>query len=291
MGLRGVGAARRAIRLAGVSRLTLRQPVLVIRGGERTSRFDEVAGEEPLEIRFAGRPLAVTMRTPGDDFDLVAGFCWSEGIITDADASFRMRYGCSCALEEDVDPYNVVDVLTEDDHFVLPRRSVLVSSACGVCGTPSIHDVRRSGNFAVADDPTRFSSRVLMGFPARLREAQVLFARTGGVHAAGLFGADGALLAVREDVGRHNAVDKIVGWAVRERRLPLSGTALMVSGRASYELVQKAYLAGIPLLAAVSAPSSAAVRLAHDVGMSLVGFLRDGGMNVYVGGQRIVEDR
>lgn len=285
-----------------MSRTTSRRPVVIIRAGRPERRIDEVVGEEPLEIRVGGRPLAVTMRTPVDDIDLVAGFCWTEGLLTSPDESLTIRCCTGKSLPHawiptDAGPaaadarsrdsaYNVVDV-TLESYGVAARRALVMSSSCGICGVTSIADVRRRGVFDVAGDAVRVESEVLRGLPGRLRAAQRLFHRTGGLHAAGLFDPQGEILVVREDVGRHNAADKIVGWALRNHRLPLSGTILLVSGRASFELVQKAYLAGIPVLAAVSAPSSLAVELAEEVGMTLIGFLRDDGMNVYAGAQRV----
>ena len=163
------------------------------------------------------------------------------------------------------------------------RRNFLTTSACGVCGKASIEAIRVRARYDVAADQARVDPRVLTRLPGRLHDAQRVFARTGGLHAAGAFGADGTLLALREDVGRHNAVDKVVGWALREGRLPLAGCILLVSGRASFELVQKALVAGMPIVAAVSAPSSLAAELADEAGMTLVGFLRGGSMNVYTG--------
>lgn len=238
------------------------------------ARADLLAVEEPLEIRVDGEPLAVTMRTPGDDIDLAAGFLAAEGVVDSAGDVAEITM-CDA---------NVADV-TLAPGVVLPaerlRRNFVTSSACGVCGKDSISAVRVRASYDVSADQVRVQAAVLASLPGRLREAQRVFASTGGLHAAGLFDDDGALLALREDVGRHNAVDKIAGWALREKRLPLSGCVLLVSGRASFELVQKALVAGIPVLAAVSAPSSLAAELAGESGMTLVGFLRGTSMNVY----------
>ncbi len=191
--------------------------------------------------------------------------------------------------EADDEVGNVADVTLRPGLTVQPelRRSFLTSSACGVCGKASIEDLHVPGRFDLSNDPVLVTAQVLAGLPGTLRHAQRVFDRTGGLHAAGLFSAEGDLLVVREDVGRHNAVDKVVGWALQAGLLPLAGRVLLVSGRASFELVQKAVLAGIPVLAAVSAPSSLAVQLAADAGLTLVGFLRGGSMNVYAGVERI----
>jgi FdhD protein len=275
-----------------VGRVTSRTPVLRIRGEHRTTRPDTVAAEEPLEIRLSGTPLAVTMRTPGDDFDLVHGFLATEGVIaSDADV-LALRY-CDSVDADGRNTYNVVDVDlvagVEPPQTALDRN-FLTSSSCGVCGKASIDAIRTRTRHDVAADPLRLPLEVLLALPDRLRAAQQVFEKTGGLHAAGLFSAAGELVALREDVGRHNAVDKVVGDAVRAGRLSLAGHVLMVSGRASFELTQKAAMAGIPVLAAVSAPSSLAVELAADVGITLVGFLRGDGCNVYSEPERIVLD-
>jgi FdhD protein len=266
--------------------------VLRIRGEHRTTRPDTVAAEEPLEIRLAGTPLAVTMRTPGDDFDLVHGFLATEGVIaSDADV-LALRY-CDSVDAEGRNTYNVVDVDlapgVEPPDTALDRN-FLTSSSCGVCGKASIDAIRTRTRHDVAADGLRLPLGTLLALPDRLRAAQEVFEKTGGLHAAGLFTGEGELVAVREDVGRHNAVDKVVGDAVRAGRLPLAGHVLAVSGRASFELTQKAAMAGIPVLAAVSAPSSLAVELAADTGITLVGFLRGDGCNVYTRIERIALD-
>jgi FdhD protein len=245
--------------------------------------------EEPLEIRVSGKALTLTMRTPGDDFDLVAGFLTGEGVLHSAKDITAMRY-CTDLGEDGAPTYNVVDVLLADG--VEPpdasiERAFYTTSACGVCGTTSIEALRRRTMYDVSADGVRLDPDVLVGLPETLRQRQRVFERTGGLHAAGLFDADGRLLALREDVGRHNAVDKVVGWALRDDLLPLTECVLMVSGRASFELTQKAIQAGIPALAAVSAPSSLSVALAEDAGMTLIGFLRGDSMNVYTGAHRI----
>lgn len=261
-------------------------------GEEPRYERDTLAGEEPLELRIAERSLAVTMRTPGADFDLAAGFLVSEGVISEQRELVAMRY-CSGVDERGVNQFNVLDLTLASD-VAAPDASVarafFTSSSCGLCGKASIDAVRTRSNFEVRDDSLRLAPSFLASLPQRLRDAQKVFQQTGGLHAAALFeGSSGELLVLREDVGRHNAVDKVVGWALREGRLPLKGTVLMVSGRASFELVQKALMAGVPALCAVSAPSSLAMDLAEESGMTLVGFLRDPSMVVYAGSERVDE--
>lgn len=265
---------------------TVRRRLLHVDAGAAQWRGDDVVAEEPLEIRIAGAPVAVTMRTPGNDFDLAVGFLLTEGLVQRPE---QVRSIQTCAWKES-GSFNVVEVVLSDD---APRfdpaasRNFYTTSSCGLCGKASIEAIRTRAQWSVRDDALRVDASLLAALPARIREAQRVFERTGGLHAAGLFSAGGALVCLREDVGRHNAVDKVIGWAATERRLPLRSHLLMVSGRASFELVQKALMAGIPLLAAVSAPSSLAVELAEEAGMTLVGFVRDGGMNVYAGAQRV----
>jgi FdhD protein len=263
-------------------------------GGEPTARPDTLVGEEPLEIRLGGRPLAVTMRTPGDDMDLALGFLLGEGIVwTSTDvASMRYCVGTDGSLDAEGRPtYNVLDVVLapgvpppETD----PTRNFYTTSSCGLCGRASIDAVRLRSRYRVAEDPLRLDAEIVTGLPDAMRRAQRLFATTGGLHAAALADADGRILAVREDVGRHNAVDKVIGWALRDGQVPLRGRMLVVSGRASFELVQKALMAGLPMLAAVSAPSALAVDLALEAGMTLAGFVRGQSMNVYSGDQRLL---
>ncbi|MFE2616838.1 formate dehydrogenase accessory sulfurtransferase FdhD [Micromonospora chalcea] len=262
-------------------------------GRGRVRRQDTLAAEEPLEIRVGAagpgrrRPLAVTMRTPGDDLDLAIGFLLTEGLIRSAADVHTAQL---CAGAETPNTYNVVDVVLTPgvpEPVTDPSRNFYTTSSCGVCGKASIESVRTRSRFAVRDDPLTVTSELLSALPDRLRAAQRAFDRTGGLHAAGLFTADGEMVVLREDVGRHNAVDKVIGWATREGRLPLAGHVLLVSGRASFELTQKAWMAGVPLLAAVSAPSTLAVELAEEAGMTLVGFLRGPTMNVYTGAARI----
>ncbi|MFI2205387.1 formate dehydrogenase accessory sulfurtransferase FdhD [Streptomyces sp. NPDC020192] len=272
-----------------MGRVTVRRRVLRIRDGVPAHRPDTLAAEEPMEIRVGGRPLTVTMRTPGDDFDLAAGFLAGEGVVHAAGDVTGIRY-CAGATADGGNTYNVVDVALAAG-VSLPtaslERNFYTTSSCGLCGKASLDAVRMARRWSVAEDPLSVGPELLTALPERLRAAQRVFDSTGGLHAAGLFTADGELLCLREDVGRHNAVDKVVGHALRSGLLPLRGTVLMVSGRASFELVQKAVLAGIPLLAAVSAPSSLAVDLAAESGLTLVGFLRGTSMNVYTGAGRL----
>ena len=272
-----------------MGRVTARRPILRIRDGQYSQCPDTLAAEEPLEIRVGGRALTVTMRTPGHDFDLAAGFLVSEGAVYAADQVAGIRY-CAGATADGGNTYNVVDValapgVAAPDASL--ERNFYTTSSCGLCGKASLEAVRTSAKWSVADDALCIAPEVLATLPDQLRAAQRVFDTTGGLHAAGLFTAGGELLCLREDVGRHNAVDKVVGHALREGLLPLRGTILMVSGRASFELVQKALMAGIPMLAAVSAPSSLAVDLAADNGLTLVGFLRGTSMNIYAGAERL----
>jgi FdhD protein len=275
-----------------MGRVTARRPVLRLDlgTGAASTRPDTLAAEEPLEIRVGGRPLAVTMRTPGDDLDLAHGFLLTEGVIRTVSDISVARY-CDSVDDSGRNTYNVLDVALAPG--VAPpevgiERNFYTTSSCGVCGKASIDAVRTKTSYEPGGDTTPIRPEVLVGLPDTLRAAQKVFEKTGGLHAAGLFTADGELRCLREDVGRHNAVDKVMGWALREGLLPLSGHVLMVSGRASFELVQKALMAGLPALAAVSAPSTLAAELAAESGMTLVGFLRGETMNVYTGAERIV---
>lgn len=287
-----------------MGRRTVNRPVVRIAAddGSLTSRRrgDTLVVEEPLEIRVAGGPLAVTMRTPGNDVELAAGFLVSEGIIAHGG---QLRSAIHCggpgtgAIGELGDPatgntYNVLDVALAAG-VRLPDASVArnfyTTSSCGVCGKASIDQVATVSAYETATDASPVAGALLLGLADRLREHQAVFGKTGGLHAAALFdAATGDLLVVREDVGRHNAVDKVVGWAVLDDRLPLRGTVLQVSGRASFELVQKAAMAGIPILSAVSAPSSLAVELAEASGITLAGFVRGTSMNLYARPDRVV---
>ncbi|HWB67850.1 MAG TPA: formate dehydrogenase accessory sulfurtransferase FdhD [Mycobacteriales bacterium] len=265
-----------------VSRLTL--------GETPVTRADTLAVEEPLELRVGGQVLTVTMRTPGADMDLLAGFLVAEGLIRVREDLPTMAY-CAGKDESGRNRYNVLEATLAPHLPPLPpvaARVSLTTSACGLCGSASIDAVRKLTPYDLAADSVTVDPAWLSTLPDRLRAAQQVFERTGGLHAAALFDPVGdQLIAVREDVGRHNAVDKVIGWALREDRLPLTGTVLMVSGRASFELTQKAAIAGIPVMAAVSAPSSLAVDLAAEVGLTLVGFVRGASMVVYTHATRL----
>ena len=265
---------------------TTRTRVVRVDGDTSTQRADLLATEEPLEIRVNGRSLAITMRTPGADFDLAVGFLHGEGILRGRQDLATVRY-CVDAAEQQ---YNVVTVDLAPDVAPPPEtamRNVLTTSACGVCGTASLQALQDRGISAVGPGLT-IDADVLRDLPHRLSAAQPVFDRTGGLHAAALFTSTGDLLAVREDVGRHNAVDKVVGWALLQDRLPLNDCVLVVSGRAGFEIAQKAAAAGVPIVAAVSAPSSLAVSVAREFGLTLVGFLRGARFSVYAGEQRII---
>lgn len=253
-------------------------------GGDRVERADEIAVEAPLEIRVNGRGYAVTMRTPGHDRELTAGFLVSEGVLRGpGDLT-------SITVATDETEGDVVDATVTGPGALVAmdrQRHVYTTSSCGVCGLASIDAVATTSRFAPGDDPATIAADVLAALPARLRAEQRVFDTTGGVHAAGLFDASGSAVVVREDVGRHNAVDKVVGCALPDV-FPLSGHVLQVSGRASFELVQKAAMAGIPVLAAVSAPSSLAVDLAETLGITLIGFSRGSSFNVYSRADRVV---
>jgi FdhD protein len=257
-------------------------------GDSRKRTADALATEEPMEIRVDApgmeqRQVAVTMRTPGNDFELAAGFLHTEGLVAATGDVRSVRY---CSVPRDEQQYNVVTVdLARPYDAGLLQRNFYTTSSCGICGKASLDSISvRCG--PVADGLT-VSEEVVVELPGRLREAQRLFDRTGGLHAAGLFDAEGRLLELREDVGRHNAVDKLVGHALLAGALPLSERVLMVSGRLSFEIVQKAAVAGIPIVCAVSAPSSLAVNAGRRFGMTLVGFLRGSRFNIYSGVERI----
>jgi FdhD protein len=272
-----------------MGRVTARRGVLHVDAntGQAVTRPDTIVAEEPLEIRVDHRALAVTMRTPGHDLDLAIGFLLTEGVISSAEDVDTARL---CAGDQEPNTYNVVEVVLRPGvppPVTDPTRTFYTTSSCGVCGKASIEAVRTRSAYPVATDPAAVSPTILASLPVALRRAQRAFDTTGGLHAAGLFTVDGQSVVVREDVGRHNAVDKVVGWAAREHRLPLSGHVLLVSGRASFELTQKASMAGIPVLAAVSAPSTLAVELAEEIGLTLIGFLRGTTMNVYTRPDRV----
>lgn len=263
--------------------------VVAFNAGVRSERPDTLATEEPMEIRVAGpgqeaRAVSVTMRTPGGDYELAVGFLFTEGLIMPAEVT-RVAY-CD-DLDGEEQRYNVVTVtLTRPfDHDAL-RRNFYATSSCGICGKAALDDVEV--HCAPVGPGPQVRADVLVDLPERLRAKQRVFERTGGLHAAGLFSPQGELLSLREDVGRHNAVDKVIGEALLRDALPLSDRVLQVSGRLSFEIVQKAAMAGIPVLSAVSAPSSLAVEAGERFGMTVVGFVRDGRCNVYSHPERVV---
>ena len=272
-----------------MGRLIARRPVLRLTPHGTSRRPDALAVEEPLELRVDGHALAVTMRTPGHDVELAHGFLLTEGVIGSVDDIRDARY-CGSRDEDGRNTYNVLDIRLAEG-VPAPstgvERNFYTTSSCGVCGKASLDAVRLRSRFSPTDDPTRVAPAVLGALPDVLRDRQRVFDSTGGLHAAGLFTAAGEPLVVREDVGRHNAVDKVLGWALMQHRVPACGSVLVVSGRASFELVQKAVMAGVPVLAAVSAPSSLAVELAVECGLTLAGFVRDGRMNVYSRTERL----
>lgn len=272
---------------------TARRLVTKIRvaGAGVSERVDLLAAEEPLGIRVDGQAVTLTMRTPGDDIDLAAGFLFSEGIVRSLDdlAEIKVCDGTSCGHAGHDGLGNIAEVTLARPGQTGPvRRNFLTTSACGVCGKASAAELFVQKIWNLNEDHTAIPATRIASMPDALRDAQRVFASTGGLHAAAAFDASGELLRVAEDVGRHNAVDKVVGWALRSGRLPMRGCVLLVSGRASFELVSKAVLAGFPMLAAVSAPSSLAADLADQTGLTLVGFLRGGSMNVYAGGHRVL---
>ena len=266
--------------------------VRVVEDGKLRVRPDTLATEEPMEIRLitgGGRQtVAVTMRTPGADFELAAGFLYGEGIVKSSDDIAKISY----CVDSDLDAaqqYNIVNVELRGgrEYNLRPlERHFYTSSACGVCGKASLEQLELRGCPVVPPGP-EVSAETVYSLPEKLREAQGLFDATGGLHAAALFDAEGNLITLREDVGRHNATDKLVGWALLENRLPLSGHLVMVSGRSSFEILQKCLTAGVPFVCAISAPSSLAVDVAREFGMTLVGFLRDRRFNVYAGHERV----
>ncbi|MFN7982829.1 MAG: formate dehydrogenase accessory sulfurtransferase FdhD [Vicinamibacterales bacterium] len=266
--------------------------VVRVRGGVHADAEDAVATEAPLEVRVDGRTYAVLMRTPGDDRALAAGFLLSERLIRGADDLATLEH-CADLTVPSADPRRNTVLVTLDtaasaraSHLLAQRRDVLSSSSCGVCGRATVDSLQV--DLMRIDSDVQVSTAVLCGLPEQLRSRQAVFASTGGLHAAGLFAADGTLMRVAEDVGRHNAVDKVIGASLLREELPLSRSVLVVSGRTSFELVQKAWCAGIPVVAAVSAPSSLAVALAKEAGITLAGFVRDGGLNIYAGAERLV---
>src|ERR1700722_919241 len=271
--------------------VTTRRRATHLKAGQVITRPETLAVEEPLEIRVNGTAVTVTMRTPGSDIELAQGFLLTEGVIAQREDVLSIRY-CGGRGDDSANTYNVLDVTLAPG--VEPpgldiTRNFYTTSSCGVCGKASLDAVRVISRFSPGDDSATVAATTLKAMPGQLRGAQKVFASTGGLHAAALFSIDGTMHVVREDIGRHNAVDKVIGWAVEHDRVPLSGSVLLVSGRASFELTQKALLAGIPVLAAVSAPSSLAVSLAEESGITLVAFLRENSMNVYTRTDRITD--
>ncbi len=269
-----------------------RVPVTVYQSASVKERRDAVVTEEPLEIRISSggssRTVAVTMRTPGADFELAAGFLFSEGVISSRDQILGISY-CRDADLPAEQLYNIVIVeLAAGTAIDLDRleRHFHISSACGVCGKASVDSLSLRG-FKPVSDGAAVARTTITSLPAKLRAAQKLFSTTGGLHAAGLFDASGTVVATREDVGRHNALDKLIGWALLDERVPLDDHIVMVSGRSSFEIAQKAVAAGIPVVCSVSAPSSLAIDVAREFNMTLIGFLRDDRFNVYSGAGRI----
>jgi FdhD protein len=275
-----------------MGRLTARRRILRLGPDRAVQRVDALAVEEPLELRVGGQALSVTMRTPGHDVELAHGFLLTEGVIGSAADIATARY-CQGTDPDGRQTYNVLDValaggVAAPDPGV--ARNFTTTSSCGVCGKGALESVRLRTRHCPAADAVVLDPAVLRNLPGALRSAQRVFDSTGGLHAAGLYESDGTAVVVREDVGRHNAVDKVLGAALLAGRVPAAATVLMVSGRASFELVQKAAMAGVPTLAAVSAPSSLAAELAEDEGITLIGFLRGDSMNVYTRPDRLKLD-
>lgn len=264
----------------------------VVEGGKKRPKSDVLATEEPMEVRLiigeSRQTVAVTMRTPGNDFELAAGFLHGEGIVSSRDDVKKISY----CTDPDVDAeqlYNIVNVELHAGVTVDIRpleRNFYTTSACGVCGKASLEQLELRGCPVIGPGPV-VSAETIYSLPEKLRGEQALFDSTGGLHAAALFDANGELLALREDVGRHNATDKLIGWALMEGRLPLSEGIVMVSGRSSFEILQKCLQAGVPMVCAISAPSSLAVDVAREFGMTLIGFLRGEKFNLYSGAERI----
>ena len=262
------------------------RPITRITGSTSASTIDQLAIEEPLEIRIGDEPLAITMRTPGDDVDLAAGFCLTEGIIEHADEIESIE-PCRIAEYGNVAIVSLTDeaMVRRREQIACGKRELYMSSSCGICGKRSIDRIVQT--IGPVTSNLSISSALLASLPQRMRQAQPTFEITGGLHACALFTTTGELRILREDVGRHNALDKLIGSALLTGQLPLNESILLVSGRASFELIQKAAIAGIRLLAAVGAPSSLAVDLAQTTGLTLIGFLRQERMNIYTHPQRL----
>lgn len=262
-----------------------RLSIIRYRDGRRERKRDDVAREEPLEIRVRGQSVAVTMRTPGHDAELACGFLFSEGLLTrrsDVVEISRCESGENAALG------NILNVFLAPNcafDFERLKRHTFASSSCGLCGKASIESVHQ--HFAPITTKLRINPDLISALPSELRERQETFSKTGGLHAAGIFNTEGQLLVLREDVGRHNAVDKVLGWAFLQNHLPLDKQILFVSGRSSFEIMQKALAARLPIVAAVSAPSSLAVEFARESNQTLIGFVRENSFNIYSGSQRV----
>ena len=257
--------------------------------GKVRRKEDYLAAEEPLEIRIGEQPLSVTMRTPGDDLDLAAGFLFTEGLVQRRDQIVALDHDPGDPENPGANRGNVVRVALDPEavpDFEKMRRHFFAASSCGICGKTSIDSVR-ARSMQPPNPDFRLDPDVLLKLPDTLRASQAVFGRTGGLHAAALFDAKGELLVLREDIGRHNAVDKVIGWALRNDRMPLADVVLLVSGRGGFEIIQKAIVAGLPVVASVSAPSSLAVQLAREMSLTLIGFLRGKRFVVYAGEDRL----
>ena len=257
--------------------------------GKLRRKDDYLAAEEPLEIRVGSEPLSVTMRTPGHDRELAAGFLFTEGLVQRREQIVKLE---SAEPQDGSNRGNVIEAELAPESapdFVKLRRHFFAASSCGICGKASIDSIR-SRLLAAPNPDFRLDAEMLVRLPDALRSSQDVFQRTGGLHAAALFDARGKLLVLREDIGRHNAVDKVIGWALLEGRVPLSDSVLLVSGRGGFEIVQKAIVAGVPVVASVSAPSSLAVQLARELHLTLIGFLRGRRFVIYAGEERVAGD-
>ena len=254
--------------------------------GKIVRKSDCLAAEEPLEIRIGDKPLSVTMRTPGHDLELAAGFLFTEGFVTGRKQIVSLEHEAGDGEQNRGNVVRAVLAPEAAPDFEKMRRHFFAASSCGICGKASIDSVR-ARTLEPPNADFRLDAEVLIRLPESLRESQVVFGRTGGLHAAALFDAIGHLLVLREDIGRHNAVDKVIGWALLDDRVPLSGSILLVSGRGGFEIIQKAIVAGLPVVASVSAPSSLAVQLARELRQTLIGFLRGRRFVIYAGEERI----
>ena len=254
--------------------------------GKIVRKSDCLAAEEPLEIRIGDKPLSVTMRTPGHDLELAAGFLFTEGFVTGRKQIVSLEHEAGDGEQNRGNVVRAVLAPEAAPDFEKMRRHFFAASSCGICGKASIDSVR-ARTLEPPNADFRLDAEVLIRLPESLRESQVVFGRTGGLHAAALFDAIGKLLVLREDIGRHNAVDKVIGWALLDDRVPLSSSILLVSGRGGFEIIQKAIVAGLPVVASVSAPSSLAVQLARELRQTLIGFLRGRRFVIYAGEERI----